>query len=121
MIQKARLFGDSDTLKKMESEDDPVALKHLGKTIKDFSASIWKENIDGLLAKGLSAKFTQNEDLSMALKDTCTTILVEANPNDKIFGVGQSLFGKNIWDKQTWCGENKMGKAERMNVRENLD
>ena len=47
------------------------------------------------------------------------TVLVEANPNDKKFAVGKSLFSKDIWDSSKWNGENKLGKA-LMKIREAL-
>ena len=120
MTQKAQLFGDNEALEQMKKEDDPVTLKKLGKAVKNFSASTWISNADQFLMEGLQAKFSQNKDLGCFLKATGKATLAEANPHDRIFAIGQPLFKKDVWDKNTWIGENKLGKA-LMNVRDNLD
>ena len=119
MMQKAHLFGDDQSVEQMRMEDDPVALKRLGKTVKDFEPKKWNREIDNILATGLQAKFTQSDVLCDFLKNTGKTVLVEANPNDKKFAVGKSLFSKDIWDSSKWNGENKLGKA-LMKIREAL-
>ena len=63
MIEKAWLFGDANTLDQMRKENDPVALKRLGKTVKNFPVKMWNEAIDSILARGLYAKFAQNDGL----------------------------------------------------------
>ena len=119
MMEKAQLFGDEQLLDQMRKEDDPVALKRLGKTVKNFDAKRWNEEIDNILAAGLQAKFTQNDGLCDFLRKTGDTVLVEANPNDNKFAVGLSLFSKDIWDPSRWNGENKLGTA-LMRVRDML-
>ena len=109
MTQKAKLFGDVQTLDQMRKVDDPVTLKHLGKSVKNFSAPTWNKEIDNFLTTGLYCKFFQNSDLCDILKATGNTILAEANPNDRKFGVGLPLFSKDIWDRSKWRGENKLG------------
>ena len=111
MIQKAKLFEDSQMLEQMKTEDDPVKLKHLGKMVKNFNSSTWMKEVDNILADGLYSKFSQNKDLSDFLRDTGSNVLAEANPNDKAFSVGLSLFTKDIWNMDNWCGKNKLGKA----------
>ena len=120
MMEKAQIFGDVHTLDQMRNEHDPVTLKRLGKTVKNFDVRIWNEAIDSILARGLHAKFTQNDGLCAFLRNTGNTELVEANPNDKKFAVGLSLFSKDIWDPSRWKGENKLGTA-LMRVRDALN
>ena len=120
MVEKAHLFGDAHALDQTRREDDPVKLKTLGNTIQNFDAKAWNEEIDNILARGLQAKFTQNDDLCDFLRNTGNTKLVEANPNDKKFAVGLSLFSKDIWDPSRWNGENKLGIA-LMRVRDSLN
>ena len=96
MVQKAKLFNDIQTLERMRKEDDPVILKHLGKSVKSFNAVMWNKEIDTILTEGLNIKFTRNEDLCDFLKATGDNVLSEVNPMDKTFGVGLSLFIKDI-------------------------
>ena len=111
MTQKAKLFGDVQTLDQMRKVDDPVTLKHLGKSVKNFSAPTWNKEIDNILTTGLYCKFSQNSNLCDVLKATGNTTLAEVNPNDRKFGVGLPLFSKDIWDRSKWHGENKLGIA----------
>ena len=120
MTQKAKLFKDTEMLQQMQTEDDPVKLKHLGKMVKNFSSVTWMKEVDKILYDGLHSKFSQNKHLHDFLKDTGNTVLAEANPNDKIFAIGLPLFTKDTWNTEKWCGKNKLGKA-LMKVRDNLE
>ena len=64
--------------------------------MKSFNAVMWNKEIDTILTEGLNIKFTRNEDLCDFLKATGDNVLSEVNPMDKTFGVGLSLFIKDI-------------------------
>ena len=119
MVQKAKLFKDVQILEQMKTEDDPVKLKHMGKTVKNFNSAAWIKEIDIILYDGLYSKFSQNKDLGNFLKNTGKTVLAEANPHDRVFSVGLSLFSKDIWNTENWCGKNKLGNT-LMKVRDML-
>ena len=76
-------------------------------------------DIEAVLTKGLTAKFGQNEDLRELLKSTGTNTLAEANPNDKVYGIGLSLQDSRVFNKNEWSGQNRLGKA-LMIVRDSL-
>ncbi len=65
------------------------------------------------------AKFTQNAAIASCLLATGDTILVEASPNDKLWGIGFSMFDSNILSKKPQWGENIQGKS-LMNVRKSI-
>ena len=119
MHMKADLFGDADSAAAIMAEDNPVRLKQLGKKIKDFKASTWLRELDSVLDRGLSAKFGQNENLGHFLRNTKDDILVEANPFDSVFGVGLSIYNPEVFNADSWKGENKLGQA-LMRVRQNM-
>ena len=62
------------------------------------------------MAKGLSAKFSQNPELRQALEDTGSKTLVEANPKDTYWGAGLSLECEQVWEQHNWKGKNMLGK-----------
>ena len=111
MAEKARLFGDTQTLDKIMDIDEPEVIKRYGHNIKNFKRSDWMCDIEAVLTKGLTAKFGQNEDLHELLKSTRTNTLAEANPNDKVYGIGLSLQDSRVFNKNEWPGQNRLGKA----------
>ena len=118
MCEKARLFCDQEKLLEMQGEDNPVLIKQLGKEVKNFKQAVWESEIDNILATGLTAKFSQNEQL-IFLKATGETLLAEANPHDRLFGVGLSVHDKDLWKQEGWKGKKKLGVA-LMKVRDML-
>ena len=59
----------------------------------------------------LYAKFSQNPDLKAKLVATGEKVLVEASPNDKIWGIGLRPNDPNVQDPTLWKGENLLGKC----------
>jgi ribA/ribD-fused uncharacterized protein len=57
------------------------------------------------------AKYTQNPKMYKTLMDTSNTILVEASPYDKIWGIGLDENTAKITDPKNWPGENLLGKV----------
>jgi len=60
---------------------------------------------------GCREKFRQNPPLAAALLATGDTILVEASPYDRIWGVGLKWNDPRILDRSLWLGTNLLGKA----------
>lgn len=119
MAEKARRFGDTQMLVKIMDSDDPEVIKRHGHNIKNLKKANWMSDIEAVLTTGLSAKFRQNEDLRELLQTTGTNILAEANPHDKVFGIGLSLQDARVFDVNEWPGQNRLGKA-LMIVRDTL-
>ena len=53
------------------------------------------------------------------MKETGKLVLLEANPFDKFWGIGTSLFDTSVWSENKWNGKNMLGKL-LMKVRESL-
>ena len=93
MAEKARTFGDDETLEKILSAKLPGKIKALGREVKGFDGKKWD-----------SIKFE---------------VVVEASPKDSIWGVGLKEGDRDILDPDKWKGENLLGKA-LMEVRSKL-
>jgi ribA/ribD-fused uncharacterized protein len=97
MARKAKLFGDSETLGKILAGDhDPAAHKRLGRGVKEFNERVWEDHCDNIVVQGNYAKFTSNRVLLEALLDTGDSLLAEASPHDRVWGIG--LRGKWLKD-----------------------
>ena len=91
MFQKAILFGDNQTAMQILKTSNPRKQKQLGQEIQGFNQSTWDEEKKSIVYKGNYLKFTQNAELLEILLATQGTLLVEASPTDKIWGVGMEL------------------------------
>lgn len=115
MRAKQQLF-DSDNVS-LESEilrtNDSKKIKNLGRLVNNFNQKVWDETKYNIMKTGLFEKFTQNPKLEKLLLDTKDSILVEASPYDKIWGIGLNATDAKI---KPWKGENLLGKA-LMDVR----
>ena len=111
MEEKAGIFGDTQTLNKIMDNNEPEVNKQHGHNIKNYKRSDWMCDIAAVLTKGLTVKLGQNEDLCKLLKSTGTNTLAEANPNDKVYGIGLSLQDFRVFNRNEWPGQNRLGKA----------
>ena len=118
MAKKAELFHDDASKAKILDESDPVSIKNLGKAVIGFDDKIWKSEAPKIMKTGLEAKFQQNEDLAMTLKDTGDKQIIEAS-EDLFWGAGVSLWSEHLFDPNYWSGENVLGHT-LMTIREQL-
>jgi ribA/ribD-fused uncharacterized protein len=119
MYCKAILFGDTGIASKIMMTDDPRKHKDLGREVKNYSDSKWAQYRFDIMTKGLYEKFSQNEKLKQALLDTGDTIIAEASPTDKIWGIGLTADDPRATDMDAWPGQNLLGKV-LMKVRGSL-
>lgn len=111
MYMKAMTFNDYETASKILYSDSPKEQKALGRTVKNFDAAVWDKISYDIVYTACKHKFTQNPQLLKALHDTEGTILVEASPYDKIWGIGMAEGDPGIEDEKNWKGENRLGKV----------
>jgi len=109
MSQKALLFQDQDTFKKIMSTTNPKEQKALGRSVKNFNSLIWNTYSTMVVYDGNIYKFSQNEKHRQALLDTGDTILVEASPYDSIWGISLGADDPRAQDMSQWKGENRLG------------
>ncbi|KAJ8305788.1 hypothetical protein KUTeg_016333 [Tegillarca granosa] len=116
---------DYNTAKKIMETDNPREMKSLGRQVKHFNEHLWDDKCVALVEAGNEAKFSQNLDLKNYLYTTYPKTLVEANPLDKIWGIGLAKDDPLAWDESTWDGKNLLGYAltrvrERMMKKDKL-
>jgi ribA/ribD-fused uncharacterized protein len=119
MAKKALLFGDYDALREIMLSKDPALQKAMGKKVKGFDKDKWEKHCRKFVYDGNYAKFTQNPDMLSELMASGDRELVEASPEDKIWGIGMHESHPDILDSSKWKGTNWLGQAI-MYVRENL-
>lgn len=111
VCEKAKLCGDSESLASVLKEDDPVKQKNIGKFLSDFDDNLWKSKAQDLILPGLQAKFEQCLECKNMLIRTGDRRIFEANPHDEFWGIGLSLFSKDLWSEANHKGKNVLGKS----------
>lgn len=119
MAKKALLFNDFDAHREIMLESSPALQKAIGKTVRCFDKVKWETYCRKYVYDANYAKFTQNPKMYDELMGSGTKEIVEASPEDKIWGIGLHSTNPLAWDKSTWQGTNWLGEAI-MQVRATL-
>ena len=119
MYKKAVCFGDKDMANKILATDDVAKIKAFGRLVANYNESYWNGVRQIVVFEGLTAKFSQNEDLKTKLKATDNSILAECAVKDRIWGIGLSMNDPDRLKIDKWKGQNLLGYALMM-VRERL-
>lgn len=119
MAQKARLFNDTESYDAIMAAEQPYAQKSLGRSVKNFNKEKWELVAKSVVYRANQAKFTQHKHYFDDLMATEGTLLVEASPEDKIWGIGLAESDPRILDKSQWQGTNWLGEI-LTDVREDL-
>lgn len=117
MYKKAMLFGDVDTASMImrESNAHPNVYRQLGRRVANFHEWVWRNECRDIVVDGNLHKFMQNSALRTKLLSTENTLLVEASPYDRKWGIG---YGADIAmvNVDRW-GDNLLGTC-LMTVRD---
>lgn len=108
MYQKAITFNDLENAQKILETNSPRIQKAIGRVIKNFDQKKWDEVKYELVKKGLREKFNQNPQYKRFLLNHKDCIIVEASPEDRIWGIGYDEFEAEH-HMDDW-GENLLGK-----------
>lgn len=111
MAKKALMFNDFSAYREIMLEKKPAIQKAIGKTVKGFDKVIWETYCRKIVYDANYAKFTQNKGMGDELMGTGNKEIVEASPEDKIWGIGLHERDPLAWDKSTWQGTNWLGEA----------
>lgn len=109
MAEKARLFGDDQKLKQILATANQGACKRFGRQVVGFDSEVWDKNVFDIAVRGSYAKFSQNEDLKAFLLSTGDSIIIEAAPRDRKWGIGLSEHDQRAHYAQLWRGDNLQG------------
>lgn len=107
---KAQVFDSPDIAAKILSATSPKAQKALGREIEGFTDDVWNPARLGVVKRGSYLKFSQNKKLKKVLLETGDRDLVEASPNDRIWGIGYSAAAAKKTSRNRW-GQNLLGIA----------
>jgi ribA/ribD-fused uncharacterized protein len=111
MAAKARLFGDDRSLARILDAVHPGEAKKLGRAVRNFEDSVWREHAYDVVVRANVAKFGQHDELRRYLLSTAPRVLVEASPRDRVWGIGLSAHDMRSARPSEWRGENLLGFA----------
>lgn len=111
MAEKARVFSDSEILKKILHAENPAQAKKFGRMIKNYNEVTWRKVRLPAVIQGNIAKFNQHTELKEFLLNTKNRILVEASPVDPIWGIGLAADDDRAEKPHQWRGQNLLGFA----------
>ena len=121
MARKAVLFNDLDAFEAIiRGDDDPGRVKSIGRQVRGFDEAKWARNRYAVVVAGNLLKFTQHPFLGKWLRGTGHQHLVEAAPNDRVWGAGLAAGDPRISRPGEWPGLNLLGEA-LMHVRRVLN
>jgi hypothetical protein len=109
MWSKAMLFGDVHSANKILRAQNPKEQKAIGRNITEFNEAVWKSFRGGVVYTANYAKFTQHAKLKSRLLATRGTVLVEASPHDRIWGIGLAEDDPRAKHRKEWRGLNLLG------------
>ena len=109
MWGKAKLFGDESVAKRILKAKSPREQKKLGREVRGFKPSVWNKEKCKIVEEGNMLKFMSNEKLKETLLGTGSKVLVEASPEDKIWGIGLRESDPASKDPFKWKGKNLLG------------
>lgn len=89
MYHKSLLFDPSVSASILAAETPDIA-KKLGREIKNFNRELWNDYADKIVERGNYLKFRQHPQALKELLGTKGKIMVEASPDDRIWGIGFS-------------------------------
>jgi ribA/ribD-fused uncharacterized protein len=119
MCTKAALMNDRETFLEIERAEKQAKAKSLGRQVKNFDEKLWQHYLEDLAFEVEKQKFASAKFLRELLLSTGDAVLVEAAPNDRIWGIGLKGSDERVIDQSQWQGRNVLGYA-LMRAREYL-
>lgn len=119
MYHKALLF-DSDRCIDILKQTHPREAKRIGRQLSNFDAEKWEDAKVQIVIKGNLIKFMDNPEYAKKLISTGDSILVEASPRDRIWGIGMNSDQLHKTPIKDWKGLNLLGYS-LMGVRNILN
>jgi len=111
MFKKAMVFGDIDVANEVMKTMNPREQKAWGRKVRNFEMDKWAAVARDIVFRGCIAKFTQNLELCDELFKTTETLLVEASPLDKVWGIGLDAKTAMVTPIDEWKGTNWLGQC----------
>jgi ribA/ribD-fused uncharacterized protein len=109
MYKKAMLFKDTDVAEMIMEQHSPRKQKFLGRQVRGYDDATWMAECCDIMVPALVSKFMQDTYSLNCILDSVGTILVEASPYDKIWGIGMTKDDPRATDPSKWEGKNLLG------------
>jgi ribA/ribD-fused uncharacterized protein len=116
---KARLFGDRQTEALILKAPTAAEAHRLGHQVRGFDEYTWSGHRAGIAYAAVGCKFGRNPQLADYLASTGTRVLVDADPDDQVWGNGLAPDDPRATDPAAWPGINLLGFT-LMQVRSRL-
>ena len=107
--KKALFFNDHKSANKILRTRSPSQQKKLGRYVKGYDETRWREVRSNVMEMGCLAKFQQNQNAKEQLLSTGDAKLAECGPTDKIWAIGLTLADHRALNPKKWTGQNLMG------------
>jgi ribA/ribD-fused uncharacterized protein len=109
MVAKAAMMGDEEAFHSISVAKFPKEAKDLGRGVRNFDQDLWTSHLEELAFEVVRQKFDSCKQLRSVLLSTGDALLVEAAPNDTIWGVGLSTTDDRVYHPSQWRGQNILG------------
>ena len=117
---KASRYKDTVAEEQILCASTPAEAKQIGYHVRNFDRDDWDKVKSDVMLELLRIKFSTGSKMAKLLQDTSGKSLAEAG-RSKSFGIGMSLWNKNIFDTSKWPKNcNILGKC-LMEVRRELN
>lgn len=117
MAEKARFFNDQIALDNIMGSKSPREQKAFGRKVgtyagaDKFDAIKWDAICQEVVFRGTLFKFSQNHDLRAHMAASGEKMIVEASPEDRVWGIGLAKEDPRALDPSKWLGQNLLGIA----------
>lgn len=109
MHQKALVFDDQEAAKRIMTLTNPRDQKAAGRRVRGFDPAEWDAVKRDIVYTGNLLRAQQDRAFADTLRASAGTVIVEASPYDRIWGIGyreqDALANRSNW------GQNLLGKA----------
>ncbi|HTF20598.1 MAG TPA: NADAR family protein [Chryseolinea sp.] len=119
MVKKARLFDDGEAASDLLALKEDQEIMTRGRQIVGFDQKRWDAHKFSIVVEGNLHKFSQHQSLHKYISGTHPLVLTEANPNDRVWGIGLPESAPGAMNPHHWKGLNLLGFA-LMEVRDIL-
>lgn len=108
MMAKAKYFNDIRVFELLKKERNPHNCRKLGREVTPFDAGEWALVRFDIMTAVLEKKFA-DPVLRGTLLHTGSTVLAEASPTDRVWGIGLTM--QQAHNGMPWRGQNLLGDA----------
>lgn len=116
MYKKALMFGDTRMSERIlcSSSASPRKHKSMGRMVANFDPDIWESRNMNVVINANYCKFTQDAHLMEILLGTADSLIIEASPTDRVWGIG--FDSAHAMENVGRWGQNRLGRS-LMSVR----